>query len=519
MTSLTQADTQPTPRGAASTPNGGFSMRHIGRHSLVYGVGVLLSRAVAFIMLPIYTRVLTTSDFGALQLIETTLEVISIIAGSRLAAGVFHYYHKQVSEAGKRAVLSTALVVLVVSYGIASGATFLLAPQIAGWVFGVADVASVGYIRIAAASLFLNSFLVVPLAFLQLGERSMLFVGLNVARLAIQLSLNIVFVVELRIGVTGILLSTLLTNVVFATALTWLLLSAVGMRVSRSAATDLLRFGLPFVATQAATFVATFGDRYFLRSAADTAAVGVYGLAYQFGFLLAAVGYEPFNNYWEPKRFALARRPDRDALYARAFVYFNVLLMTMAVGITLFVGDVIRVMATPPFYGAAAIAPVVVIAYVLQSWTGFHNVGIMLRERTQYITLANWVGAITALVGYVVLIPRWYGMGAAVATVLSFGVRELLVYIWSQRLWRVQYNWGPVARIVALAIGVGVARFFVTPASIGLAIAYHLTLLAIYLASVWLLVIPSGDRASALRLVRERVLIRRQVGVAVTGSD
>src|SRR5205823_2502265 len=115
-------------------------------------------------------------------------------------------------------------------------------------------------------------------------------------------------------------------------------------------------------------------------------------------------------------------------------VYFNVLLMTMAVGITLFVGDVIRVMATPPFYGAAAIAPVVVIAYVLQSWTGFHNVGIMLRERTQYITLANWVGAITALVGYVVLIPRWYGMGAAVATVLSFGVRELLVYIWSQRL-------------------------------------------------------------------------------------
>jgi O-antigen/teichoic acid export membrane protein len=505
--------------GRSASPNGGFSMRHIGRHSLIYGAGVLLSRAIAFVMLSVYTRVLTPTDFGALQLVETTLEVISIIAGSRLAAGVFHYYHKALTSEAKRAVLSTALVVLVTSYGMASGATYLLAPRIAALVFGSADAASVGYIRIAAGSLFLYSFLVVPLAFLQLGERSKLFVGLNVARLILQLSLNIFLVVVLRIGVRGVLLSTLITNLVFATVLTWLLLSTVGLRVSRSAASDLLRFGLPFVATQAATFVATFGDRYFFRSAVDTAAVGVYGLAYQFGFLLVAVGYEPFNNYWEPKRFALATEPDRDAIYARAFVYFNVLLVTVAVGITLFVGDVLHIMATPPFFGAAAIAPVVVIAYVLQSWTGFHNVGIMLRERTQYITIANWVGAIVALIGYATLIPRWFGMGAAVATVLSFGVRELLVYVWSQRFWRVAYDWRPVGRIVALAIGVGIARFLIAPGSVWITIGYHLMLLAVYAAGVWLLVIPSADRAGALLIFRERLLIRRPARVAATGAD
>jgi O-antigen/teichoic acid export membrane protein len=494
-------------------------MRHIGRHSLIYGVGILLSRAIAFVMLPVYTRVLTPADYGALQLIETTLEVISIIAGSRLASGVFHYYYKASTEEAKRAVLSTALVVLVSSYGLASAATYLLSPRIAMLVFGVADATTVSYIRIAAGSLFLYSFLVVPISFLQLRERSMLFVGLNVARLIVQLSLNIILVVVLRIGVRGVLLSTLVTNLIFAVVMTWLLVSAVGVRVSRGTAADLLRFGLPFVATQAATFVATFGDRYFLRSAADAAAVGIYGLAYQFGFLLAAVGYEPFNNYWEPKRFALARQPDCDVLYARAFVYFNVLLLTVAVGITLFVGDVLRVMATPPFFGAAAIAPVVVVAYVMQSWTGFHNVGIMLRERTQYITYANWIGAVVALIGYATLIPRWFGMGAAVATVLSFGVRELLVYFWSQRFWRVGYDWQPVVRIVALALGVGIARFVLTPDSLWAAILYHLTLLGIYALGVWLLVIPVADRAYALQLVRERLLINGTPRVATTRAD
>ena len=503
----------------ATSPNVGFSMRHIGRHSLIYGAGVMLNRAVAFLMLPVYTRMLTAADFGALQLIETTLEIISIIAGSRLAAGVFHYYHKAPTDAGRRAVLSTAFVVLVVSYGVASGATYLFAPQIATLVFGIRDAASVSYIRIAAGSLFLNSFVVVPLSFLQLRDRSIQFVGLNAARLVLQLSLNILLVVILRRGVSGILLSTLFTNLVFATVLSSLMLGSVGFRISRGAAADLLRFGLPFVATQAATFIATFGDRYFLRSASDTAAVGVYGLAYQFGFLLSALGYEPFNNYWEPKRFALTSRPDRDALYARAFVYFNVLLMTMAVGITLFVGDVLRVMATPPFFGAAAIAPVVVIAYVFQSWTGFHNLGIMLRERTRYITFANWVGAIVALIGYGLLIPRWFGMGAAIATVLSFGVRELLVYVWSQRLWRVEYDWRPVARILMLAIVTGAARFLVVPKSVWAALGYHVALLAFYGVSVWFLVIPCADRSETLATIHEVFLVKRGARLAATGAD
>jgi O-antigen/teichoic acid export membrane protein len=143
----------------------------------------------------------------------------------------------------------------------------------------------------------------------------------------------------------------------------------------------------------------------------------------------------------------------------------------------------------------------------------------MLRERTQYITIANWVGAIVALVGYAVLIPRWFGMGAAVATVLSFGVRELLVYVWSQRLWRVEYDWRPVGRIVVLAVGVGIARFLLAPGSVWMTIGYHLALLVIYAGGVWLLVIPSADRTGALLLLRERLFIIRGTTVVPNGAD
>src|SRR5207245_2004604 len=81
------------------------------------------------------------------------------------------------------------------------------------------------------------------------------------------------------------------------------------------------------------------------------------------------------------------------------------------------------------------------------SWTVMHNIGMQVQERTEYYTLANWVGALVALAGYALLIPRLLGLGAALATVASFGVREWMVYALSQRLWPVHYRWTPVIRL------------------------------------------------------------------------
>src|SRR2546426_10383258 len=121
--------------------------------------------------------------------------------------------------------------------------------------------------------------------------------------------------------VTSVLLSTLVTNIATGAFLACYLVRDVGLRFSKGAARDLLRFGVPFIGTQVATFILTFGDRYFLRSVSDTTAVGLYGLAYQFGFLLAMIGEVPFTTVWEPASFEIARRPDRADLNPRGSIY------------------------------------------------------------------------------------------------------------------------------------------------------------------------------------------------------
>src|SRR5260370_3973307 len=368
-------------------------------------------------------------------------------------------------------------------------------------VFGTGEY--VRLVRSATVALALDSLVIVPLALLRTRDRSTTYVTVGAAQLFLEIALILVFVVSLRRWAEGVVLSPLVASGIVGAGLAAYLVRTVGWSFSPSAARGLLRFGLPFMATQAATFLLTFGDRYFLRTASDVSVVGIYGLAYPFGFLLALVGEVPFTTVWEPVQFEVAKRPDRDELYARAFVYFNAVLLTMAVGITLFVGDFLRIFANPAYAPAADLVPLIVIAYVLQSWTIFHNIGIQMSERTVFYTLANWIGAVVSLAGYALLIPRWLGLGAAVATVLGFASREWAVYALSQRLWPVHYQWGPVLRLLLVATSVIVLGLVAPVTSIWVSLITRVLLLLLYCAGVWSLgVLSDGDRTIIRRTIR-----------------
>lgn len=473
-----------------------FAMGRVGKHTLIYGLGIVLTKAVSFVMLPIYTRFLTPADYGVMELIEMTLDVISIVAGGQLAIGIFRYYYKAETDDERQSVVSTSVGLLALTYTFIGAMIYLAADWLSQIVFSTPEHGEL--IRLAAANLAFTGISITPLTFVRLRELSTVFVGVQLAKMLLQVTLNLYFLMELDLGVRGIFLSNLIANALVGVCLSVYVIREVGVRVSRSVTIDLFKYGVPLAFTQVATFIATFGDRYFLQNAGDSTVVGLYTLAYQFGFLLAAVGYMPFEMIWEPVRFDIARREDRDAVYSRGFLYLNLMLVTMAVGLALFIKDILHLMTTPAFYPAASFVPLILVAYVLQGWTGFQDVGIHIKERTILITLANWIAAGIAVVGYAIFIPKYLAMGAAGVTVVAFFARYLGVYMASQQLWRVEYDWKPVLQLILLAlITVGIG--FMIPAdqwwvSIPLKAALVLVYLGVLIAAR---IVPRDDLEKA----------------------
>jgi O-antigen/teichoic acid export membrane protein len=482
---ILEEERAPTPPASATSG--------VARHTLIYGAGLVLTKGIGMLMLPVYTRFLTPADYGVMELIEMTLELISIAAGAQIALGIFRYYHKATTARDKDAVVSTALIALSLSYAAVGLGSFLGAGAVSSLVFGTPEHAKL--LRIASATLAFQSLMIVPLAHARVQDRSMRFIVANLARTGIAVTLNIYFLVFLDLGVQGILTSSLISSVLVGSWLTASTIRHVGLRLSRQSTRDLLRYGLPMVATQLATFTLTFGDRYFLQATSDSTVVGLYTLAYQFGFIVALFGAGPFMRVWDPKRFAIAHREDRDEVYARGFIYLNLLLLTMALFMAVFIRDVLHIMTPPAYHSAASIVPILVVAYVLQSWTGLQDIGILVKERTEFVMLGNWIAAGTALLGYWLLVPLYLGHGAAVATVIAFAVRHIVIVSISQWLWPVAYQWAPVLRILGVAIVVYCVSLLVPHDTLWLSVAMRVLLMLTYAAVVWHMdVLSKSDR-------------------------
>lgn len=502
MTGTTAATeiTRPlAPTASGTSVQSGRGFRRLGRDTLAYTLGILLSRAVGFVMLPVYTRFLTPTDYGILQLLEMTTDVACIVFLAGMNSGVERFFFKAATAEERARVIFTAYA-LELSLSFLATLTLVIGAKPV-WKYALHSEGSATMVKIAALNFTLAMTLAMPLLFAQTQQRSLLYAATNLGKLVLQLSLNIVFIVGLGMHATGVLLSGVIANGLVGAMLAVWLVRQTGVRLSSSIVRDLRRFGIPYQITTAGTFILTFGDRYFLQASHSVGEVGIYGLGYQFGFLLQQITAAPYMRAWSPQRYQLADEVPaiRDPIYRRGLLYLNLVLLTVATGMCLFIRPVIQIMTTPAFHGAADIVPVIAAAYVVQSWTDVAKLGIDLSERTKYVTYATWTAVVLILVLYAVLIPPFGGMGAAVATLAGFAARTWLIYFWSQRLWYIEYRLREQVPLLVIAVAASLVGALSPRRGLLAETALGALVFTAYCALVWRFVLGPAER----RMMRE----------------
>ena len=488
--------------GAPAPARGG----RVARNALVYGAGTVARRIASFIMLPVYTHYLTPADYGVLELLQLTVDVAVILISAGTTAGLMRFYFKAPDDAERNATMVSAFVLLTALNSIATVALLLAAGPVAD--VALRGAASPALVRIVAVDLLLQGAIGVPMTLMQARGRAMLHSVTSLLTLVAQLGLNILLVVVLKLGVAGVLWSTLIVHLVSGAFLVAWMLRQTGWRISRTAMRDLRRFAIPYQLTTAGTFILTFGDRFVIQAVRSVGEVGLYSLAYKFGFLLAVLAVRPIMTAWTPERFAAAQLPraERDRMYSSGFRYLNMVVLSTAVGIALFVDPLLTIMSDPAFHDAARLVPIIVLAYAFQAWSDVVKFGIDASEQTRYVTYATWGAAVPLVAGYLLLIPPYGGYGAAIATLVGFVVRFGLMFAFAQRVWPVRYEWTSIVALLAWAIATVVAYHVVAPVTLVAQLALASTIGVIYLVGGTAMALRPGERdrlrRSALTLAR-----------------
>ena len=419
------------------------------KHSFIYGIGALLSKIVGFLLIPLYTRYLTTSDYGVLELLDLTSTIVSIFISMRIGSAVIRFYYDSADELEQKKVVSTAYMATFASALLVVLFSQICSIRLSCLIFDT-DVYD-KYFKLVFMATALSLISSVPEAYLMARKQSIFYTIISLMTLSSYLILNIYFIVFLKMGILGILYSSVITKIFNSSVLSFYCITKNSLFFSFTKLKSMLKFSLPLIPANVGTFILNYADRFILQKLATTAEVGIYALGYKFGYMLPVLVMGPINMIWVPQMFELASKSDKKTI-EKMFTYITLILIFCGLGLILFTKDAIRIMATPPFYPAYKVVSFVVLGYIFRGMASFFWDGIMVSKKTIYIGISVFVSALSNILLNIFLIPQFRAMGAAYSTAISFFIMFVLIFYFCQRVYSIKCEWGRISKIAVASL-------------------------------------------------------------------
>lgn len=482
--------------------DGWSDFRRIVSSSGIYALAAVAQRGVAFFLLPVYTRYLDPAEYGVLELLNALAAVVFACLMLGLPSAIVKSYHRDAGSAEERArVLPTALGVGVPVLVLGTALLIALAPAVSRLLVGSSEHADL--VRLMAAGGLLSSIAAVVLASLRAEERATAFAVLSLAQFVAAVSLNVVLVVELELGVAGVLWGNLVSNAVAVPLALLVVRRPAGAAISRRLVAPLLRFGLLLVPGMLAGWVIDLSDRYLLRLFSGLEEVAVYGVGYKVGMVLQLAVVWPFQLAWPAVSFGISEREGHRETYARTLTHLSALMAFGVLALSLLSRGVLPALVGEGFGGAWRVVPLVALAYALNGVHFCAAPGVHLSGRTRWLPLLA-AGAAALNFGLnLLLIPRWGMLGAAWATVAAFAGLAAGTLAIGQRFYPVPYEVGRLVKIAVAGLAVYALGTRVAPAPTAFSIGWHAAMLAGFpLALAALGFLDRGERAALGGLIR-----------------
>lgn len=400
-------------------------LRTLAKDSAIYAVGTVASRLVGFIMIPVYTRVLTPTDYGIIETIVRLVDIISLFLALGLAEALLRHYYLAKDEDDRRRLIGTVFTLNMAVMLVGSVLTLPASPYLARLAFGHDRYTL--YVTVSLIGMLVGNLIELPLTLWRAEGKAWLFTAVSLFKLCTQLLSNIVLVVWLRWGVWGVVLSGLLNAVIWSAVLGVAVRRRYVLLFDRAWLKPVLQYGLPLVPAAISQFILHFCDRFFLTRYATEAELGLYSLAYRFG-MLVSVFFGIISRSWWPWVFRVAE-DERSASHLRRGSAF--LLLTGAVfcvGIILGASPAIRLVAAPSFWQSANLVPLLAISYWFFISSSAFRIGSLVANRTASFAGANLISAMICLLLNAYLIAHYSVWGAVYATLGSFVVFSIAVW-------------------------------------------------------------------------------------------
>jgi O-antigen/teichoic acid export membrane protein len=455
----------------------GAELKRLGKHSAIYGLGGLVSRILAVLLLPLYTRYLSPSDYGKVETLIALTTIVGIVLRFGIHSAFFRFYFDSPDPAARLRVVRTSFWFTM---GMATAGTILgvaFAGPIADALFGSSGDSELVMASFVGLWAGMNYEQLTSL--FRVEERSVAFVSASLANIFLTIGTTLLLVVALDKGPIGVIVGNFTGTLIVYVVLVAYRHEQLGLEFDRKLLREMNHFGIPLVPTALFLWVTNFSDRLFLVHLADTTEVGLYSVGVRIASAMVLM-LTAFRLAWPA--FAYSIEDDGVARRTYAFVLTYVVGVTtwVATGLALLSPWIVEWIAAPAFeessrvVGPLAFSAVAFAGYIVVA------IGVGRAKRTQFNWIVTGVAAAVNVALNLILIPPYGMMGAAIATIAAYATMFVGMVWWSQQIYPVPYQW----RRIVTAAATGIALVAIGKLAGGglafallLALAYPLVLL------------------------------------------
>ena len=379
------------------------------------------TKLITFFLVPLYTSILTTQEYGTYDLFNTTISLLIPILTINIQDGVLRFSlgadrekTAQVFSYGVKLVGVSSLLICI----------FAWVNQYFCWVKIFAEYPLffvLLYITTSYNQIFMN-----------IARGVDRVADISIAGVISALTgclLNIWLLVFVKIGLNGYFIAAIGTALAPCIYLGFRLHLGNYLRrnTDEQLRKDMLAYSAPLVLNAIGWWINSASDRYIVTWICGVAANGIYSVGYKIPSILN-VFQTIFNQAWVLSSVKEFDPEDKDGFFVNIYNVYEFLMVGVCALLIVFTRSIARILYAKEFYNAWVYVPFLTISIVFGALSGLIGGVFAAAKDSKVFSISTLVGAAVNTALNMVLVFAMGPMGAAIATAISYTV------VWAIRL-------------------------------------------------------------------------------------
>ncbi|MHB8104777.1 MAG: flippase [Dehalococcoidales bacterium] len=388
---------------------------------------------IGFVQVPILTKGLGAGLYGTWSLINVTVSLIVPFAMLSFSMSIVRFLSAEKDIGKIKEDFFSACFIVFVSGTVLSLFLFFLSDYLAVSIFKDAGLSS--YIKLGSALVLLNSLYSVFLAFFRMRRKIGLYSILDLSQTVLQFGLMVpAILLGYKLG--GVITAFVISSILAIIISLFIILRQTGFQVPKfSHMKSYLKWGVPLTPNAAIMWIINVSDRYIVSYFLGVTAAGVYSAAYSIGqyasFVLMPLGIVLYPTI--SKTYDEGNRDETSNYLKYCFKYLMMIAIPAAFGLSILAKPLLRILTTPEFIVGSSVVPFVAFGAVLYCFYQICVYIIHLVGKTQITVILLGTSATLNVILNLILIPLTGIIGAAIATLIAYGVLGMLTLVVTRR--------------------------------------------------------------------------------------